>query len=324
MLMRDEADLVAQSLDHQLTWADTIFILDMGSVDGTWDIIQDYAKRDSRVVPFASKSIIFSDTLRGFLFEHHRDRFEPGDWVLRADTDEFYHVTPPRFVAERMRPSETAAHLQWYYFRLTRQEVEDYDSGRVNVIQDRRRPIEERRRFYKQSTYAEPRMFQFRKSIRWPQTASFPYNAGFVARNRIPIRHYPHRDPAQMERRFRLRAAMMKLNAHAGSHWKLEHWRKELVDAVGASQAAQGHAKVGLSGESGIDTGPLLYWEPGTALKEVPQFNHIPPLHVRLAQRLAHSALLSVLDRFRPRHDPLYQPTPLPTEIAGNIYEGLD
>src|SRR5271170_3388489 len=92
MLLRDEGDIIEQSLNHLLSWIDGLYILDMGSVDGTWEIVQEYARRDKRVVPFFSKPIIFDDNLRSMLFAEYRRRFEPGDWVLRTDTDEIYHV----------------------------------------------------------------------------------------------------------------------------------------------------------------------------------------------------------------------------------------
>ena len=311
----------SQNLDHLLSWIDGLYILDMGSVDGTWDVVQHYAKRDSRVVPFFSRPIVYDDNLHCMLFDQYRDRFEPGDWVMKIDADEFYHIPPPRFVSERMRPQESAAYLQWYFFRLTRQEAAANESGIVSVKEDRKRPIEERRRHYKISSYAEPRLFRCRRSMQWPQNISFPFNAGFVSRQRIPIRHYPHRDSEQMERRFRLRAAMMKLKAHAGGHWKLEDWRKELVDVDGASASAIAAEKVGLAGEHGIDTGPLLYWEPGTEFKEQPLPFKMPSMRVRLAQRIIHPLLLPMLDARRPRYDKSHQPTPIPPEIAEHIYD---
>jgi hypothetical protein len=318
MLLRDEIDIIVQNFEHLLSWVDALYILDMGSVDGTWDVVQEYAKKDSRVVPFFSKPIVYDDNLRSMLFNAYRERFEPGDWVMKIDADEFYHVLPPAFVKERLGLLDTAVHLQWYFFRLTTQEVADYESGKVNIDEDRKRAITDRRRYYKISTYAEPRMFRYRRSMRWPETSNFPFNAGFVSRHRIPIRHYPHRDPRQMEMRFRLRAAMMKMKAHAGGHWKLEDWHKELVDASGASTSQQG--KVGLAGEKGIDTGPLLYWQPNTPLPEQPLQNHVPPPFTRLQQRLVHPLLLPILDRRRKQYDPSYQPVPIPDEIARSIY----
>ncbi len=51
MVVRDEADIIDQTLAHLLSWIDTIFILDLGSSDGTWEIIIDFWKKDNPVVP---------------------------------------------------------------------------------------------------------------------------------------------------------------------------------------------------------------------------------------------------------------------------------
>jgi hypothetical protein len=252
------------------------------------------------------------------MFSKYRDRFERGDWIHKIDADEFYHVTPPRFIRERLSRGDTAVHLQWYFFRLTNSELADYESNRVDVIRDRTRPIAERRRYYKISQYAEPRMFRFRPLMQWPEDCSFPYNAGFVSRQRIPIRHYPHRDPLQLQRRFKLRAAMMRMKAAAGNHWALEDWRKEIVDQNGIAASSVGQ-KQGLAGESGIDTGELHYWPPGTELVEKPLQNHVPKPLQRLAQRIIHPAFLPILDRRRRTYDMNYQPTAISEEANAAI-----
>jgi hypothetical protein len=318
MVLRDEEDIIAQNLTHLLSWADGIYVLDLGSVDSTWDIVNQFARDDKRVVPYRQDPLVFSDNLRGLVFHHMRGRFDEGDWVLRVDADEFYHVTPPQFVKERLRPLETAVWLQWYYFRFLQQEAADYESGKVDLLEDRKRPIHERRRYYKVSQYGEPRMFKYRTQMKWPHTGSFPFNAGYVARERIPIRHYPHRDPLQMETRFRLRARMMMLQASAGSHWKVEDWREELVDANGVSQSSIGK-KRGLAGEHGIDTGPLLFWEPGTELHEIPLHNHINPIVKRSVQRIIHPLLLPILDSRRPPWDLSYVPEELPEHMQAGF-----
>lgn len=307
MLLRDEEDIIAQNLDHLLGWIDALYILDLGSTDRTWDIVQDYARRDSRIVPFMHRPILYNDNLRSFIFAHFRDRFQPGDWVMKIDADEFYHITPPEFAKTRLRMGETAVYLLWYYFRLTVAEVAAYESGQIDVMADRQRPIEQRRRFYQIAKYSEPRMFRYRRSMQWPENTSFPYNAGFLARERIPIRHYPHRDPLQMQRRYELRSAMMKLKAHAGGHWKLDDWHKDLVDPTTTS----GHKKKteGVSNMSGLDIDQVHEWLPNTPLLDVRPTDHLPGLTTRLQQRLIHPLLLPVMDRRRSRYDPAFQPT---------------
>ena len=50
-------------------WADAIYVFDTGSVDETWEIVQDFAARDKRVVPIRKEPVFFSETrLRGYMF----------------------------------------------------------------------------------------------------------------------------------------------------------------------------------------------------------------------------------------------------------------
>ena len=39
-IVKNEADVIEQNLKEAELWADKIFILDNGSTDGTWEIIQ--------------------------------------------------------------------------------------------------------------------------------------------------------------------------------------------------------------------------------------------------------------------------------------------
>src|SRR4051794_26059234 len=119
MLVRDELDIIAQNLTHLLSWVDVLHVYDLGSTDSTWDIIQDFAARDSRVVPFKREPTVYSDSLRCVIFDQLRGGFEKGDWIVKLDADEFYPIPPPSFVTERLTAGEGMVYLQWYFFRLT-------------------------------------------------------------------------------------------------------------------------------------------------------------------------------------------------------------
>lgn len=309
MLLRDEADIIAESLTQLLTWIDVLHIYDLGSTDETWDIVLDFAARDSRIRPFKQEPTVYQDSLRCIMFDELRSSFAKGDWILKIDADEFYPVPPPQFVKERLRPEEGMVHLQWYFFRLRTDEAAEYESGAVEIAGDRKRSIMDRRRYYKVSQYSEPRMFRYRPTMQWPSTTHWPYNAGLLAYERIPVLHYPHRDPMQLTRRFALRAAMKQRKAAAGDHWNTADWHGELVDPkTGVALGAQQDKLEGLAGENGIDTGPLLYWEPGTELPQVHLHHQIAPPMKRLAQRVTHAALLPILDRYRPGYSSTYVP----------------
>jgi len=58
MMVRDEEDILPQTLAHILTWCDALYVYDLGSTDRTWEIVQDFAKRDSRIVPYGRRPTI--------------------------------------------------------------------------------------------------------------------------------------------------------------------------------------------------------------------------------------------------------------------------
>jgi hypothetical protein len=316
MVIRDEDDIIAQSLPHLLDWIDSVYVLDMGSTDATWEIVNEIASKDRRVVPFKSCAYRFDDSVRGFIFETFRSRFRNGDWIVRTDADEIYHVDPRDFLKERVQTHESCVYLAWYYFRLTTKEVEDYESGKTILAEDRSRPVTERRRYYKIPDYSEPRMFRYRHSMKWPASRTIPFNAGCPAKERILIRHYPHRDPEQMRKRYRLRAEMMRLNAGAGPHWKLEEWQKDVIEIDSHSGATRERTQAaeGLAAADGHTAGPLYFWQPGTALPPITGKQHLPHWSKQAVQRFLLPGLVQVIDPFRPPWPPGSEPALLPKE----------
>ena len=307
--VRDEGDIIGQCLEHLLLWADAVYVFDTGSVDETWEIVQEVASKDRRIVPMGRKPVYFSETrLRGWMFHRARENMRDGDWFLRVDSDEFHHIAPPEFARSRMEPHETIAYHQYYDFALRQSEVDDWEAGREGAA-DRNRPIGERRQWYTTSVYSEPRLCRYRESMRWPPSVSFPFNAGYVARERLPIRHYPHRDPAQLERRCRLRAIMMADRENRANwsrpelhHWAEAEWRKFVVPD---------------------DTPGLQRWRPGSELPDAHQINHLAPLHKRVAQRFAHALLLPALDRMRPNWPEGASPQPISPDIVTRLEQEL-
>ena len=155
--VRDEADIVGQCLEHVLQWADAIYVFDTGSVDNTWEIVQDLASCDKRILPIRKEPVYFSEPhLRSYMFHVARQNMHSGDWFLRVDADEFHHIAPPEFVKNCMRKHETAAYHQYYDFRLLQSEVDAWNAGE-ETLKDRQRPIQDRRRHYTVSEYSEPR-----------------------------------------------------------------------------------------------------------------------------------------------------------------------
>lgn len=284
--VRDEADIIGQCLDRLLTWADRIFIFDTGSVDHTWEIVQEYAARSKKIEAVKKDAVYFSETkLRGFLFHKARQEMKDGDWFLRVDADEFHYLAPEQFIKERLRKHETIVYHQYYNFELTQSEANRLSSYEA-IVAERELPITDRRRNYTISVYSEPRLCKYRSTMKWPDIVSFPYNAGFLAKERLPILHYPNRDPLQMDRRCKLRAVMLANKENRlnwgdpdSHHWTIDDWKKFVVP-----DQQEG----------------MKRWELNTPLPEIKQYNHLAPFYKRAVQRLVHSTLLDVLDKTRP------------------------
>ena len=303
--VRDEADIIGQCLDHALRWADEIYVFDTGSVENTWEIVQEFASRDKRVVPMRKEPVFFSEArLRGYMFHVALQELREGDWFLRVDADEFHHITPPQFVKNCMRKHETVAYHQYYDFRLLQSELDQWNRGE-ETLKDRQCPIEDRRRHYTVSHYSEPRLCRYRSTMQWPATVSFPFNAGYVARERLPIRHYPHRDPVQLQRRCQVRVIMMSDPERSPpelQHWAERQWKKLIVPD---------------------DLPGLKFWQPGTQLPLVHQTNHLKPPHIRAVQRFIHAFCLPMLDRQRPKFSANSKPQPIPKEIVEKLQQEL-
>jgi hypothetical protein len=65
-------------------------------------------------------------------------------------------------------------------------------------------------------------------------------------------------------------------------------------------------------------SGGLEYWKPDSPLPVYNRMNHLAPPAKRMAQRIAHSILLPVLDQMRPRYPEDYQPERMPEEVPIN------
>lgn len=301
MFVRDEDDIIAESLEYNSRWCDHIYVFDTGSTDNTWEIVLESARKLKQVVPVRREVVWWHDGLRAMVFEQFRSQSDDGDWWVRLDADEFYHVSPREFVA-RLRPYESSVYHAYYNFKLTVEEAARYEAPGF-LVQDRARSIADRRPYYvPQFDYSEPRFFRYRRAMKWNPPAFAPFNAGFVARRRIPIRHYPHRDPQQMERRFRLRHKMLqemgKMDPNYASHWQSD-WQSELVPA---------------------NSPGVLRWDPAQGdLLPCQDSSHLPGRWRRSLQFAIHFATLPALDRLRPPYPRDFQPTRLPSDVQASL-----
>ncbi len=51
-LVKNEEDIIAQSLQHAAGFCDRIFVIDNGSTDATWPIVQSLHRENDAIIPF--------------------------------------------------------------------------------------------------------------------------------------------------------------------------------------------------------------------------------------------------------------------------------
>ena len=280
LAIRDEADIIDETIEHLLTWVDALHVFDTGSTDDTWDRVRAWAGRDGRVKPFMQREICYGPHVYARIFDAVRGGFEHGDWIARLDGDEIYHVAPPRFIAERVGPHEGLVFVQDYQFVLTHGDLAEFEAGANPARWSA--PIQERCRRYVIEPVVEPRLFRYRPSMRWAPDQSVPWGPGHRAVARIPVRHYRWRSPRQMEERCRLRIATLAVSPH-GVHWGKD-WREWLWDDA--------DPRLRVWGEGGEDGGDLHPHQ---------DTNHLEPPLIRAAKGLYYrSGLVTLRDRTRP------------------------
>ncbi|MDE5443884.1 glycosyl transferase [Bradyrhizobium sp. CSA207] len=206
--VRDENDIVSEALEAALSWSDRIFVFDNGSVDGTWETVQAIASQNSKIEIVGHDNRIFTDELRGEIFETRRGVASPGDWWCRLDSDEIYIDDPARFLA-RVPNSYGFVLSATFNFYFTDVDLRNYEQSPSDWLD---RPVQERLKCF-QNNWSEPRFVRHRNDLRWGGLV-WPHNRGRTFPSRIRLKHFPYRSPAQISSRLEIRQRQPALFKH--------------------------------------------------------------------------------------------------------------
>lgn len=225
MLVKNEADIVESVIKDAEKWADRIFIMDNGSTDGTWEIVQ--SLKNDIVVPWKQDFRPYSNGLRADVFNEFRHEASNGDWwCFKLDADEFYYDNPKEFLAKIPKKYSLVAKKSLDYV-ITTEDLQEYDfSG--NFEKDR-----EHIKYLKNTCWSEPRFFRYRKSLKWnfQATSHYPKYAGLLSPEYILVKHYQFRSPQQMQYRLDLRNSLSnKKDGICFRHVKETNYKELLVD----------------------------------------------------------------------------------------------
>jgi len=227
-LLKNEADIVEETLSYAVTWCDHIIIDDNGSEDGTWEIVREMAKTYPQIIPWRSKAQAYSEALRGDPFRAYRHLSSKGDWWAKLDSDERYIDEPRTFLSKvpRWHHVVVAAQCQYQFTEADLRAWEDWQRTGQKPP-----PAHERLHFYR-CDWAEIRFFRHRPRLVWPESASWPVHMGLIHPRRIRNRHLQYRSPQQMQLRLDTRQQAIRQGALTFDHQRdLHSWQQMIVES---------------------------------------------------------------------------------------------
>jgi hypothetical protein len=227
-LVKNEADVIGQCLLYALDYCDKIIVLDNGSSDCTWDIVQELShQHPDRIIAYQRLEAPFDDGLRAMVYNAFHQNLTERDWWLRLDADEFLNEDPRPAIALAEKEGADFIRAWQMGFLLTHADVAAWEAGRDN----RQQPIEARRLCYRVD-WREYRLFRNHPTLTWDaqRDPQWPQNLSKqrVCSKSLFNRHYRHRDPEQMAAKFGDR-----FGHHQFRHIQSTDWRSRVVSERG-------------------------------------------------------------------------------------------
>lgn len=221
MIVKDEADILAQTLESLTTYGGfkKILVFDNGSSDGT---LQQAQKYSSELMEIHTLEEPFSDNLKFENVYRHRYLLQDGDWFAILDADEIYHepLLPLIQIAVFENTNYIESRSAQFYFS-------DQDK---NYDFDPSMPAEEQHPYYLLN-YGEPRIFRYSdKSILTSERVKKRDSALIACSRQLLIHHIQFRSAKQTQRRLDIRLAN---NAHSNNwgHINSPNWKDYIVPA---------------------------------------------------------------------------------------------
>lgn len=245
-VVRNEADILRESLEYALQFHDRIYAVDCGSEDDTSRILAELARQHPSIWFLGTIKPSHPESVRWQIYSRFRRWHSLQDWWTFVDADEFFHDDPR--VSVRKACAEGAdyimvQHIEFYYKRFEYQRwLEGYET-----LADRTKPIADRRRWFAIGSDLHTRFFRNVHRLRWDPDAYIPKGLVKPAMFRPIVRHYKYRDGDQLYFRIKSRN---QWNRDSNLMRNVPHWSKtDIVECLSP------------------DNDPHLhYWMPGSEL----------------------------------------------------------
>jgi glycosyltransferase involved in cell wall biosynthesis len=256
-LVKNEDDIIEQTLRAALRWCDWIYVLDNGSADGTWETVRTLARQMPGIVPYKQAHEPFTDSLRARIYSRFRSRAVDGDWWCILDADEFY-IDDSREFLEAVPKRFSSVWMQRYTYLFTDKDLAAYRRD-PRLFEDSV-PIDSKLRHYVVGEYSEKRFFRHQ-----PHIAELDgYDFHPIYPKRIRLKHFAYRSPDQIRTRLETRREAMLRGEFL--HEKRANWEQDGRIVPGPAQPSDlprsWEERVVSSASCHFDAGDGTYAEP--------------------------------------------------------------
>ena len=230
-VVKNESDVIGDSVDHALTYCDQVHYLDNNSTDGTWEILQKKIKEHPRRFFAERYEPPYTDGVRREIYNRFNDDLPPDHWWIKLDADEFLHQDPHTLLEGASTAGADGVVAWQVQFLYTDVDHRRYTAG----DDDPALSIVERRRFYR-TNWREPRIWRNFPGEEWSNTnIMHPEQVGKFHSQRPLNRHYQYRSPEQIQTRIDIRRGSQFF-----THVESTKWEQHIVSAASCAEWVPG------------------------------------------------------------------------------------
>ena len=237
-VVKNEADVLRHTLAAGLAWADALYVLDNGSTDGTWELLQGLADSTPNLFLCGQDPQPFRDGMRGAIYQRFRSRSTPGDWWCKLDADDLYVDDPRRFL-ERVPPAYSWVWSTYLNYFFTDRDLERWEDD--PALYGPEVPPDQKLRYYL-NTHSERRFVRDTGALDWPEDEEWPRNPRRVYPRMIRQKNFVYRSPDQIQTRLETRHAAIQAAFERGNdrffqHEQITNWVDYTLQRAPAQKA---------------------------------------------------------------------------------------
>ena len=231
MTVRDEEDILEESLSHAAKIYDHVLCVDCGSLDTSPNIIKRLAFKYENVHFLRKLPPMTPMQVKRHIWSAFRKRLSSEDWWVFADADEFVSDNAREVLGYSLAHQfdhVDGEHVNFYFTEADRRRELSQEPEIISAVS-----VRERLNYYRYHTH-QLRFFRNLPWLRWNFDSSTPQFLSSRSDLRVQFIHYQYRNLNQIERRIKIRQEEYHRSDPADIHWRISR----VDDAISADDDA--------------------------------------------------------------------------------------